>query len=67
MGRLFTCTGETTTLSDTQAPILNGRTEGALRLLADTREPYGSPVKDQAHHILALEDPQKQGRAETSA
>ena len=53
----------TATLIDTQAPILNGRTELVQRLLADTCELCGSTVKVQVHHIRAMKDLRKKGRA----
>ena len=57
----------TATLIDTQAPILNGRTELVQRLLADTWELCGSTVKVQVHHIRAMKDLRKKGRAERPA
>ena len=57
----------TATLIDTQAPILNGRTELVQRLLADTCELCGSTVKVQVHHIRAMKDLRRKGRAERPA
>ena len=57
----------TATLIDTQVPILNGRTELVQRLLADTCELCGSTVKVQVHHIRAMKDLRKKGRAERPA
>ena len=45
-------------------PILNGRTELVQRLLADTCELCGSTVKVQVHHVRAMKDLRKKGRAE---
>ena len=53
----------TATIPDKHPPILNGRTELVQRLLADTCELCGSTVKVQVHHIRALKDLQRQGRA----
>ena len=53
----------TAPLIDTQAPILNGRTELKQRVLADTCELCGSTVKVQVHHIRAMKDLRKKGRA----
>ena len=53
----------TATLIDTQVPILNGRTELVQRLLADTCELCGSTVKVQVHHVRAMKDLRKKGRA----
>ncbi len=53
----------TATLIDTPVPILNGRTELVQRLLADTCELCGSTVKVQVHHVRAMKDLQKKGRA----
>ncbi len=57
----------TASLIDKQPPILNGRTELIQRLLADTCELCGSTVKVQVHHIRALKDLRKKGRAERPA
>ena len=57
----------TATLIDIQAPILNGRTELVQRPLADTCELCGSTVKVQVHHIRAMKDLRKKGRAERPA
>ena len=55
------------TLVDKLPPILNGRTELVERLLADTCELCGSTVKVQVHHVRALKDLQKKGRAKPPA
>ena len=57
----------TATLIDEHPPIINGRTELVQRLLADTCELCGSTVKVQVHHIRAMKDLQKKGRAERPA
>ena len=57
----------TAILIDSQVPILNGRTELVQRLLADTCELCGSTVKVQVHHIRAMKDLRKKGRAERPA
>ena len=57
----------TATLIDKHPPILNGRTELVQRLLADTCELCGSTVKVQVHHIRAMKDLRKKGRAERPA
>ena len=51
------------TLVDKHPPILNGRTELVERLLADTCELCGSAVKVQVHHVRALKDLRRKGRA----
>ena len=51
------------TLIDKHPPILNGRTELVERLLADTCELCGSTVKVQVHHVRALKDLRRKGRA----
>ena len=56
----------TASLTNTQSPILNGRTELVQRLLAETCELCGSTVKVQVHHIRAMKDLRKKGRAERS-
>ena len=56
----------TATLIDQHPSIINGRTELVQRLLADTCELCGSMVKVQVHHIRALKDLRKKGRAETA-
>ena len=53
----------TATLIDTHPLILNGRTELVQRLLADTCELCGSTVKVQVHHVRAMKDLRKKGRA----
>ena len=50
-------------LVDKLPPILNGRTELVERLLADTCELCGSTVKVQVHHVRALKDLRRKGRA----
>ena len=55
------------TLVDTPPPILNGRTELVERLLADTCELCGSTVKVQVHHVRALKDLRRKGRAKPPA
>ena len=55
------------TLVDKIPPILNGRTELVERLLADTCELCGSTVKVQVHHVRALKDLRKKGRAKPPA
>ncbi len=55
------------TLIDQPPPLFNGRTELVQRLLADTCELCGSTVKVQVHHIRAMKDLRKQGRAERPA
>ena len=55
------------TLVDKVPPILNGRTELVERLLADTCELCGSTVKVQVHHVRALKDLRKKGRAKPPA
>ena len=57
----------TATLTDQLPPILNGRTELVQRLLADTCELCGSKVKVQVHHVRAMKDLRKKGRAERPA
>ena len=57
----------TATLIDKQPPILNGRTEIVERLLANTCELCGSTVKVQVHHVRALKDLRKKGRAKPPA
>ena len=57
----------TATLVDQHPPIINGRTELVQRLLADTCELCGSTEKVQVHHIRALKDLRKRGRAERPA
>ena len=54
-------------LVDKLPPILNGRTELVERLLADTCELCGSTVKVQVHHVRALKDLRKKGRAKPPA
>ena len=54
----------TATLIDQHPPIINGRTQLVQRLLADTCELCGSTVKVQVHHIRAMQDLRKKGRAE---
>ena len=55
------------TLVDKIPPILNGRTELVERLLANTCELCGSTVKVQVHHVRALKDLRKKGRAKPPA
>ena len=57
----------TATLIDKHPPILNGRTELVQRLRANTCELCGSTVKVQVHHIRAMKDLRKKGRAERPA
>ena len=57
----------TATLIDQHPSIINGRTELVQRLLADACELCGSTVKVQVHHIRALKDLRKKGRAERPA
>ena len=54
-------------LVDKLPPILNGRTELVERLLANTCELCGSMVKVQVHHVRALKDLRKKGRAKPPA
>ena len=54
-------------LVDRIPPILNGRTELVERLLADTCELCGSTVKVQVHHVRALKDLRRKGRAKPPA
>ena len=58
---------KTATLIDQHPAIINGRTELVQRLLADTCELCGSTVKVQVHHIRAMKDLRKKGRAERPA
>ena len=53
----------TATLIDTHPPILNGRTELEQRLRANVCELCGSTVKVQVHHVRAMKDLRKKGRA----
>ena len=53
----------TATLIDKHPPILNGRTELEQRLRANVCELCGSTVKVQVHHVRALKDLRKKGRA----
>ena len=55
------------TLVDKIPPILNGRTELVERLLANTCDLCGSTVKVQVHHVRALKDLRKKGRAKPPA
>ncbi len=55
------------TLVDKIPPTLNGRTELVERLLANTCELCGSTVKVQVHHVRALKDLRKKGRAKPPA
>ena len=57
----------TATPIDKLPPILNGRTELVQRLLADTCELCGSTVKVQVHHVRAMKNLRKKGRAERPA
>lgn len=57
----------TATLVDQHPSIINGRTELVQRLLADICELCGSTVKVQVHHIRAMKDLRKKGRAERPA
>ena len=57
----------TASLVDEHPSIINGRTELVQRLLADTCELCGSTVKVQVHHIRAMKDLRKKGRAERPA
>ncbi len=53
----------TATLIDKHPPILNGRTELEQRLRANACELCGSTVKVQVHHVRAMKDLRKKGRA----
>ena len=53
----------TATLIDKHPPILNGRTELEQRLQANICELCGSTVKVQVHHVRAMKDLRKKGRA----
>ena len=53
----------TATLTDKHPPIPNGRTEIEQRLRANVCELCGSTVKVQVHHVRALKDLRKKGRA----
>ena len=53
----------TATLVDKHPPIPNGRTELEQRLRANVCELCGSTVKVQVHHVRALKDLRKKGRA----
>ena len=53
----------TATLIDKLPPILNSRTEIVQRLRANACELCGSAVKVQVHHVRALKDLRKKGRA----
>ena len=53
----------TATLVDKHPPILNSRTELEQRLRANVCELCGSTVKVQVHHVRALKDLRKKGRA----
>ena len=55
------------TLVDKVPPILNGRTELVERMLADICELCGSTVKVQVHHVRALKDLRRKGRAKPPA
>ena len=67
-GRHLPGAGDTrATLVDKIPPILNGRTELVERLLANTCELCGSTVKVQVHHVRALKDLRKKGRAKPPA
>ena len=57
----------TATLIDKQPPILNDRTELVQRLRANACELCGSTVKVQVHHVRALKDLRKKGRANPPA
>jgi hypothetical protein len=52
-------------LNDQPAPFYTGRSEIERRLLAQTCELCGSSHQIEVHHIRALKDLQKKGRAET--
>ncbi len=54
---------ETAALNDFPPPHQNGRTELVQRLLAETCERCGSTDGVQVHHIRALKDLRKKGRA----
>jgi group II intron reverse transcriptase/maturase len=56
-----------TVLEDTPPPIYAARTELVQRLLADTCELCGSQEKTQVHHVRALKDLRRPGRAERPA
>ncbi len=56
----------TATLVDKHPPILNSRTELEQRLRANVCELCGSTVKIQVHHVRALKDLRKKGRAKPS-
>jgi group II intron reverse transcriptase/maturase len=51
------------TLIDEPPPFTNGRTELVQRLLAETCELCGSTASIEVHHIRALKDLQRKGRA----
>ena len=53
----------TATLIDKHPPILNGRTELEQRLRANVCELCGSTVQVQVHHVRAMKDLRKTGRA----
>ena len=57
----------TATLVDNHPPLINGRAELVQSLLADACELCGSTVKVQVHHIRAVKDLRKPGRAKGSA
>ena len=57
----------TATLVDKHPPILNSRTELEQRLRANVCELCGSTVKVQVHHVRALKDLRKKGRAKPPA
>ena len=50
-------------LDDQPAPVWNGRTEIVQRLLADACELCGSQERIQVHHIRALKNLRRNGRA----
>ncbi len=54
----------TATLIDRTPPFINGRTELEQRVRANTCELCGSTVKVQVHHVRAMKDLRKNGRAE---
>ncbi len=57
----------TITLHDELPPFINGRTELVQRLLAEKCELCGSTDGVQVHHIRAMKDLQRKGRAPKSA
>ncbi|MCC6498411.1 MAG: maturase [Propionibacteriaceae bacterium] len=62
-GGISLARNELAPLVDELPPFVNGRTELVQRLLADTCELCGSTVNVQVHHIRALKDLRRKGRA----